>query len=66
MLTVEDFTKLSPGAQAPVEGQVERCPLCGRCGVASNGAPGPYFLHVQTLEVIGDGMRVVPRDFCLL
>ncbi len=66
MLMVEDFTKLCPGAEAPVEGRVEKCPRCGRCGVASNGADGPFILHVQTSEVIGDGMRVDPRDFRFL
>ena len=66
MLSVEDFTRLPIGADAPVEGRVERCPKCGRNGVAVLNNDGAFYLHVQTSEVIGDGMFTEPRDCCRL
>jgi hypothetical protein len=66
MFSVDDFTRMPRGAEAPVEGRVDRCPKCGRNGVAINGSEGNSSLHVQTSEVIGDGMRTEPRDCCRL
>jgi len=66
MFSVEDFTRLPAGARASVEGRVERCPKCGRNGVAVQASEGASYLHVQTSEVIGDGMRTEPKDCCRL
>jgi len=66
MLSVEDFTRLPIGSETPTEGRVDRCPKCGRNGVAVQSNDGSSFLHVQTSEVIGDGMFTEPRDCCRL
>ena len=67
MFAVEDFTRLPVGADAPVEGRVERCPRCGRNGISVPGDDGAAsYLHVQTPEVIGDGMLTKPTDCCRL
>lgn len=67
MEIVQDFTGLPEGATVPLEGIVSRCPLCGRNGVeerfeyASN-----LFVHAVASEMLGDGLRVEPRDTCPL
>ena len=67
MLTTEDFTEMPEGAFVPLVGPVRRCPRCDRNGVETGGSGfGPStFVHVQTCEVLGDGMRVEPQDCCV-
>jgi len=67
MINVEDFTALEPGLWVPLQGRVDTCPRCGRNGIEEHPqcAP-PYFLHVQSSEVTGDGMRIDPLDCCAL
>jgi hypothetical protein len=66
MISLEDFTTLAEGAEVAVEGRVGRCPKCGRAGVEKLGDEATSFVHVQTCEVLGDGMLTVPRDRCLV
>jgi hypothetical protein len=67
MLTTEDFTKMPEGLLVPLAGRVSRCPLCSRNGIESRPQSGtPTFLHVQTSDVMCDGMRVEPQDCCVL
>jgi hypothetical protein len=64
MVFLEDFTKASAGQDIPLEGHVESCLRCGRPGVKQHGADGQFVVHAQISEVLGDGMRVEPRDCC--
>jgi len=65
MVVLEDFTKFRIGRDIPLEGPVQRCPRCGRPGVEqSSGSNGPIFVHAQTSEIIGDGMRTELQDCC--
>ena len=65
MLTRQDFTSLPEGLVVPMEGPVEPCPRCGRNGIEEGrGAGAPFFVHVQTCEVLGDGMITFPQDSC--
>lgn len=67
MLNVEDFTVLRRGFEVALEGRIEICPLCGRNGIEERPECGvPYFLHVQSSDVFGDGMRVEALDSCAL
>lgn len=67
MRMVEDFTAAPRGMIVPLEGRVDLCPRCGRNGIEEHPECGaPYFLHVQTSDVFGDGMRVEPLDCCEL
>jgi hypothetical protein len=67
MVVLEDFTGVSAGRDIPTEGHVECCPRCGRPGVAQSSAVGdPIFVHSQTSEILGDGMRTEPQDCCAL
>ncbi|HEX7254144.1 MAG TPA: hypothetical protein VF376_14795 [Thermoanaerobaculia bacterium] len=67
MVVLEDFTKFRIGRDIPLEGQVLRCPRCGRPGVEQpSGFNGPIYVHAQTSEIIGDGMRTEPQDCCSL
>jgi len=63
MITVEDFTGLSEGCDVE-EGTILSCPRCGRNGVAHHETSADVIVHVQTLQVFGDGMREEPRDCC--
>lgn len=63
MITVEDFTGLSEGRDVD-EGPILCCPRCGRNGVVHRDADSDYVVHVQTLELLGDGLRDEPRDCC--
>ena len=63
MLSVEDFTGLAPGSEAS-EGTVGSCPRCGRSGIEQHPPDGSLYLHAQTSEVLGDGMRTEPTDWC--
>jgi len=66
MRSFEDFTGLPPGSQVPSEGRVGRCPKCGRSGILQKADDGAVFVHSQSSEVLGDGMRSEPRDCCPL
>lgn len=67
MLLTQDFTVLPEGLAVPLEGSVERCPRCGRNGIEEGQSAGaPFFVHVQTSEVLGDGMLTQPQDCCML
>jgi hypothetical protein len=68
MTSVEDFTGLALGAEVALEGRVSRCSRCGRNGIEQGRGEGLsyYVIHVQTSRVLGDGMRIEPRDFCVL
>ena len=66
MLVVQDFTRLPEGTTIALEGSVGRCPTCGRNGIPRKRVDGSTsFLHVQTTEMFGDGMRTDPKDRCL-
>ena len=66
-VNVEDFTSLECGSEVPLEGRVEICPCCGRHGIEERPAcAAPFFLHVQSTRVFGDGMIVEPLDSCAL
>jgi hypothetical protein len=62
MISLEDFTALVDGGEVPLEGRVEICPRCSRSGIQRRTT----FVHVQTTEIMGDGMLTVPRDCCRL
>ena len=65
MVVLEDFTRESAGRDIPTEGHVECCPRCGRPGVEQpSGEGAPIFVHAQTSEILGDGMRTEPQDCC--
>ncbi len=65
MRTVENFTRSSIGSEEHGQGTVARCPQCGRAGVIEFLADGALeFVHVETEEVMGDGMLVKPIDCC--
>lgn len=66
MVTLQDFTTLSPGSEVPLEGRVDRCPKCGRNGIEHAEPHTLFFVHVQKSEVLGDGMLTEPRDSCRL
>lgn len=67
MLTTQDFTILPEGLVVPLEGPVMRCPRCGRNGIEDGQSAGaPFFVHVQTSEIFGDGMLNEPKDCCML
>jgi hypothetical protein len=64
-ITLEDFTGMTAGRGVD-DGVVEACPRCGRNGVFRHDASAEYVVHVQTLEIFGDGMRDQPGDCCTL
>lgn len=65
MITLDDFTLLPLGAVAPLEGEIENCPVCGRRGVVKRPEKGAaYCLHAEESEILGDGMRTEPTDCC--
>jgi hypothetical protein len=67
MIRVEDFTEMPVGRLVPLEGKVGRCPQCGRNGIEEHPAASvPYFLHVQTSQILPDGMREEALDCCSL
>jgi len=48
-----------------MEGLISLCPRCGRSGILEPLADGVReFVHVETEEVMGDGMLVEPIDWC--
>jgi hypothetical protein len=67
MLTTEDFTSMPEGLLDPLAGRVSRCPFCSRNGIETHPQSGAAtFLHVQTSDVMSDGMLVEPQDCCVL
>jgi hypothetical protein len=65
MVVLEDFTRICAGQDIALEGHVECCPRCGRPGIEQHFAGGsPVYVHAQTSEILGDGMRVEPQDCC--
>ena len=67
MVVIEDFTKLPVGARVPTDGPVSECPRCGRNGVQRTRLDGSTrWVHVQTTELFGDGLRSEPADCCTL
>ncbi|HET9795722.1 MAG TPA: hypothetical protein VFS34_14805 [Thermoanaerobaculia bacterium] len=64
-ITLEDFTGMAAGRDVE-DGVVESCPRCGRNGVFRHDPAADYVVHVQILEIFGDGMRDQPRDCCTL
>ena len=66
MITSDDFTGLTEGAQVPTEGTVICCPVCGRNGVLEHDACGPRCVHAEKVTVLGDGMLVEFTDSCEL
>ncbi len=65
MLLMEDFTKLSVGVRVPTDGVVGVCPRCGRNGVRKPRPDGwVRYVHVQTSQLFGDGLRMEPVDSC--
>jgi len=65
-ISQESFVGLSPGKGVPLEGTVVCCSLCERNGVVERIEGGFVVVHVQDTEVLGDGSRVDPEDFCRL
>jgi|PersoiStandDraft_1058852.scaffolds.fasta_scaffold24753_2 hypothetical protein len=64
-MTLEDFTGLAVGVLVPTEGDVERCPVCGRNGVRESLAGGGCeWVHVESSEMLGDGLLVKPLECC--
>ncbi len=67
MVVIEDFTKLQPGVRVPIDGQVVCCPRCGRSGVRRQRVDGSVrYVHVQTSELMGDGLRSEAADLCTI
>ena len=67
MITIEDFTLMAEGSVALLEGDVTRCPVCGRNGVVKRSANElPYLIHAEESEMLCDGMRTDPTDCCRL
>ncbi|HEY7112632.1 MAG TPA: hypothetical protein VIA45_06825 [Thermoanaerobaculia bacterium] len=67
MVVIEDFTKLQSGVRVPIDGQVVGCPRCGRNGVRRQRMDGSVrYVHVQTSELMGDGLRSEAADLCTI
>jgi hypothetical protein len=67
MIVLEDFTKLAVGVRVPTDGRVAVCPRCGRNGARRRRLDGAIrYVHVQTSQVLGDGMRAEPVDSCTI
>jgi hypothetical protein len=67
MIVLEDFTKLSAGVRIPTDGVVARCPRCGRNGARRRRLDGTIrYVHFQTSQVFGDGLRAEPVDSCTI
>lgn len=66
-MTTIDFTIMAVGFVEPLEGEISRCPVCGRNGVVKHTeTEEPRCIHAQASEVFGDGMRIDPTDCCRL
>jgi hypothetical protein len=67
MITIEDFTLMPEGAVALLEGEVGRCPVCGRNGVVKRPEnASAYCIHAEESEILCDGMRTDTTDCCRL
>lgn len=67
MITIEDFTIMAIGFVEPLEGEISRCPVCGRNGIVKRTeTEEPRCIHAESSEVLGDGMRTEPTDCCRL
>jgi hypothetical protein len=67
MIVIEDFTKLEPGVRIPMDGLVSPCPRCGRNGVRRERLDGSVrYVHVQTSQMMGDGLRSEAADSCMI
>lgn len=66
MTTVEDFTRMRPGTKVANEGEVTLCSKCGRPGIEHHDPAEDYFCHVQTTEILPDGMLTEVCDCCRL
>jgi hypothetical protein len=65
MNATEDFTTIPAGTEVLVEGFVSACPMCGRNAIEHRQEDRtPYWVHRQTTEILGDGLRVDFDDFC--
>jgi hypothetical protein len=65
MKTTENFTNASLGSNVSFEGTIALCPACGRAGILERLADAAaQFVHVETEEVMGDGMLIEPIDCC--
>ncbi len=65
MRILEDFTETAIGTTIPTEGAVSICPICDRAGILEPLADGRFeFVHVESEEILGDGMLVTPVDAC--
>jgi hypothetical protein len=63
-ISQESFVGLPAGAEVPLQGTVVCCSVCERNGVVQAIEDGLVVVHVQNTEVLGDGSRVDPEDFC--
>jgi hypothetical protein len=67
MMSIEDFTELEEGTLVAGDGQICRCPRCGRNGLLLCRSDGLVrFVHVQASRMFGDGMTVEPEDCCTM
>jgi len=65
IVTVQNFVRLAPGMDVPLEGPVSTCRLCGRSGIEHRTDDGTVVVvHVQTTELLSDGMVTEPQDVC--
>ncbi len=65
IVTIQNFAKLAPGMDVPLEGPVSTCRHCGRSGIEHRTADGMLVVvHVQTTELLSDGMVTEPQDTC--
>ena len=65
IVTVQNFVRLAPGMDVPLEGPVTTCPHCGRSGIEHLTDDGArVVVHVQTTELLSDGMVTDPQDVC--
>jgi hypothetical protein len=65
IVTVQNFARLAPGMDVPLEGPVLTCPHCGRTGIEHRTDDGARLVvHVQTTELMSDGMVTEPQDVC--
>ena len=67
MISIEDFTESPEGEFVAESGSISRCPLCGRHGLRRVRSDGSIrFVHVESLRMYADGLRVEPEDSCLV
>jgi len=65
LVTIQNFVDLAPGAEVPLEGTASVCPGCGRTGIEKRFVNGIlHIVHVQTTELLPDGMLTDPLDTC--